>query len=42
MFCCEHLESIHGGTEVGALNSSEACDQVLERYSGVWVEVTWR
>jgi len=42
MFCCEHLESVHGGAEASALDSNEACDQVLERYNGVWVEVSWR
>jgi hypothetical protein len=42
MFCCEHLESVHGGVEAGALDSSEACAQVLERYNGVWIEVSWR
>jgi hypothetical protein len=42
MFFYEHLESIHGGTKASALNNSESCAQVLERYNGVWIEVSWR
>jgi hypothetical protein len=42
MFFCEYLESFHGGAEVGALDSIEACSQVLERYNGVWIEIFWR
>jgi hypothetical protein len=42
LFCCEHLESVHGGAKAGALDCSETCAQVLERYSGVWIEVSWR
>jgi hypothetical protein len=41
MFCCEHLESIHGGAEVGALDHNEACAHVLERHSGVRIEAYW-
>ena len=25
MFCCEHLQSVHGDVEASALGSSEAC-----------------
>jgi hypothetical protein len=42
MFYCEHLDLVHGGSKEGALDSNEACGQVLERYSGVWIEVFWR
>jgi hypothetical protein len=42
MFFCEHLESIHGGAKAGALDSNKASDQVLERYNGVWIEISWR
>jgi len=31
MFFFEHLNPIHGGVEACALDSSEACPQVLER-----------
>jgi hypothetical protein len=30
MFCCEHLESVHGEAEVGALGSNKACAHVLD------------
>jgi hypothetical protein len=39
MFCCEHIELVHGGVEAGTLDSIEACAQVLERYNVVWIEV---
>jgi hypothetical protein len=42
LFCCEHLESVHGGAEVGALDRNKTCAQVLERYNGVWIEISWR
>jgi hypothetical protein len=42
MFYCEHLESVHGEVEVGALDRNEPCAQVLKRYNGVWIEVSWR
>jgi hypothetical protein len=35
MFCCEYLESFHGGDKEGALDNNEACTEVLERYIGV-------
>jgi hypothetical protein len=38
LFYCEHLESVHGGVEVGALDHKETCAQVFERYNGVWIE----
>jgi hypothetical protein len=41
-FCCEHLELVHGGAKAGALDHNKACAQVLERYSGVWIEISWR
>jgi hypothetical protein len=45
MFCCEHVESVHGGVEASALGSSKGCAQVLERYREVWFEAkspdTW-
>jgi hypothetical protein len=25
MFLCEHLDSVHGGVEAGALDRSESC-----------------
>ena len=40
MFFDEHLELVHGGAEAGVLDSNEVCAHVLERYSGVWVEVS--
>jgi hypothetical protein len=39
MFYCEHLKSVHGGVEVGALDNNKECAQVLERYNRVLVEV---
>jgi hypothetical protein len=42
MFCCEHLESVHGGSKEDAFNRSKSCAQILERYSGLWIEVSWR
>jgi hypothetical protein len=40
MFYCEHLKLVHGGYEAGALDSNKACAQVLERYNGVWIELS--
>jgi hypothetical protein len=42
MCCCEHLDSFHGGSKVGALDREQAFYQVLDRYNGVWIEVSWR
>jgi hypothetical protein len=42
MFFCEHLDLVHGGANEGALDINKSSAQILERYSGVWVEVSWR
>jgi hypothetical protein len=35
MFCSEHLESVHSGAEVRALDSNETCAHVFEGHSQV-------
>jgi hypothetical protein len=42
MFCIEHVDSVHGESEVGALGSVKTCAQVLEGYNGVWSNKSWR
>jgi hypothetical protein len=42
MFYSEHLESVHGGGEVGALGSSKTCAHIFEGHNGVWSEISWR
>jgi hypothetical protein len=41
LFCCEHLESVLGGDDSGALDHNETFAHVLERYNGLWIEVSW-
>jgi hypothetical protein len=40
MFCSQHLESIHGGSDVEALGSNKTCAHILEGHKGVRFEIS--